>query len=67
MYPGLHQEKRGQQVKGGDSVPLLALVRPLLESRVQLWSPLLKKDIGTVGAGPEVGHTNNPRAGAPLL
>jgi len=22
-YPGLHQEKRGQRVKGGDSAPLL--------------------------------------------
>jgi len=22
LYPGLHQEKRGQQVEGGDSVPL---------------------------------------------
>jgi len=29
---GLHQEKCGQQVEGGDSSPLLHLERPHLES-----------------------------------
>jgi len=41
QYPGLHQEKHGQQVEGGDSA---TLVRPHLESRVQLWGPQHRKD-----------------------
>jgi len=53
LYPGLHQEKCGQQVEGGDSVSLLhsgetspGVLRPALE-------PSAQERHGCVGAGPE--------------
>ena len=52
----LHQEKRGQQVKGGDSAALLrsgetppGVLYPALES-------LAQERHGPVGVGPEEGH-----------
>jgi len=66
-YPGLHQEKRGQQVKGGDSAPLLrsgesppGVLPPALE-------PPAQEGHGAVGAGPEEGNKNDQRAGTPRL
>jgi len=67
-YPGPHQEKRGQRVKGGDSAPLLCsgetlpgILHPALECSA-------REGRGPVGvAKPEEGHENDPRAGAPLL
>ncbi|KAK4816719.1 hypothetical protein QYF61_021593 [Mycteria americana] len=59
-YPGLHQKKRGQQVEGGGSAPLLCsgetsrgVLRPALE-------PSAQEGHGAVGAGPEEGHENDP-------
>jgi len=53
LYHGLHQGKRGQQVEGGDSAPLLhsgetppGALRPALE-------PPAREGHGAVGAGPE--------------
>jgi len=53
LYPGLHQGKRGHQVKGGDSAPLLRsgetpprVLPPALE-------PSTQERYGPVGAGPD--------------
>ncbi|KAK4827389.1 hypothetical protein QYF61_017794 [Mycteria americana] len=67
LYPGLHQKKRGQQIGGGDSAPLLhsgetspGVLRPAPESSAQ-------EGHGAVEASPEKGHENDLRAGTPLL
>ncbi|PKU45209.1 hypothetical protein llap_4510 [Limosa lapponica baueri] len=66
-HPGLHQKKHGQQVKGGHSAPLICSHKtppgdllPALESSAQ-------EGHGPVGTGPEEGHKDDQRAGAPLL
>jgi len=58
-YPGLHQKKRDQQVKGGDSTPLFrsvdappAVLSPALE-------PSAQERSGPVRADPEEGHQND--------
>ena len=62
LHPGMHQEKRGQQDKRGDSATLLQprVLCPALE-------PLAEERHGCVGVGPEDGHKNDQRAETPLL
>ena len=55
-YPGLHQKKRGHQVKGGDSAILLCSgVTPpgVLHPAVE---PSAQEGHGPVGTGLEKGH-----------
>ena len=62
LYPRLHQD---QQVEGGNSAPLLCsgetppgVLHPALEPSAQVRH-------GPFGAGPEEGHKNDQRDGAP--
>jgi len=65
--PELHQKKRGQQVEGDDSAPLLrsgetppGVLHPALE-------PSAQERHGPVGAGSEEGHKSSQSDGTPLL
>jgi len=58
-YPGLHQDKRGQQVEGGDSAPLLYSGENPLGVLCPALEPSAQERHGPVGAGPEEGHKND--------
>jgi len=60
-------KKGGQQAEGGDSAPLLCSGESppgVLHSALE---PSAKERHGAVGAGPEEGHKDDPRAGVTLL
>jgi len=65
--PGLHLKKPGQQVKGGDSVPLLHSGENPLGVLYRALEPSAQERHGPVGMGPEAGHKNDPRDGITLL
>ena len=53
LYPGLHQEKRGQLVKEGDSAPLLHSGEIPPGVLCLTLQPSAQERYGPVGAGPE--------------
>jgi len=55
-YPGLHQEKRGQQVKGGDSAPLLCSGETSPGLLLLALEPSAHEGHGPVGTGLEEGR-----------
>ncbi|GAB0190139.1 hypothetical protein GRJ2_001479200 [Grus japonensis] len=66
-YPGLHQKKCDQQVKGGESAPqILSCETPPGVLHPAVGAPVQERH-GAVGASPEEGHEADQRAGAPLL
>ena len=67
MYPGLHQEKHDQQVKGGDSAPLICSHDTPPGVLRSVLGPSTQEGHGAVGVGPVEGHGDDQRAGAPPL
>ena len=66
-YSGLCEEKRGQQIEGGDSAPLLCSGETPLGDLYPALEPPAQEGHGAIGAGPEEGQKDDSRAGAPLL
>ena len=64
---GLHQKKHGQQVEEGDSAPLLCSGETPPGVLCPALKPLAQERHGSVSAGPDEGHKNDERHGAPLL
>jgi len=52
-HPGLHQEKHGQQVNGGDSATLLCSGESVPQVLCPALEPSAQERYGPVGAGPE--------------
>jgi len=67
LYPGLHQEKCDQEGEGGDSAPLLCSHVTLTGVLRTVPGTITQEGHGVVGAGPEEGHKDDQRAGAPPI
>ena len=66
VYPGLHQQRAGSE-QGGDCPHLFCPCEApsaVLQSRHR---PPVQAGCGAVGVGPEEGHKDAQRSGAPLL
>jgi len=66
-YPGLHQKKHGQQVKGGDSALLLCTGETspkVLHADVEF---SVQESMDLLELCSEEGHKNDPRDGTPSL
>jgi len=66
-YPGLHQNQRGQQVRGGESAPVLCSGERPPGALCPALEPPAQEGHGVVGAGPEEGQKYELRAGAHVL
>jgi len=67
LHPGLQQKNTGQQGDGGDYSPLLCPYETLPEVLCAGLRPSAQERCVTTGAGPEEGHKDDQRAGAPLI
>jgi len=65
--PGCIKSSVASRAREGILPLCSALVRPYLESCIQLWGPQHRKDMDLLGVGPEEGHKNHQSAGTPLL
>ena len=66
-YPGLHQEKHGQDSEGGDSATQLLSSETPPGVLCRDLEPPAQEGYGAFGACPEEGHKDDQRAGAPPL
>jgi len=63
-----HHKKGGSSRESERIVHLYSvLLKSLLEHCARVWGSQHKEECGVVGANPEEGHEDNPRAGGPLL
>jgi len=67
LYPGLHQNKHGCQVKDGDPPSLLCARGTSLGILIPDMDSSVQGRCGVVRARSEEGHQNHPRDGTTLI